>query len=211
MALCARRYRAPPLRPLPLWLVVIPVYTTTQIKVRVPASDLKGKCREPAYRSTDMPHWQRERMKTPCIGICSTTSLGDRVCRGCKRYGFEVINWNAYDDAAKRAVLSRIEKLVCQILESKLRIFSVPNLKLGLEQSRVSFNPELSPYCWLHNLLKKRQRDELSLQEYGAYVLPEYAHLSLRQLSEQIEEELLVLSDAHYQRYFATDRASGTR
>ena len=148
-------------------------------------------------------------MKTPCIGICSTTSLGDRVCRGCKRYGFEVINWNAYSDAEKGAVLSRIEKLVCQILESKLRIFSVPNLKLGLEQNRIPFDPSLSPYCWLHNLLKKRHREVTSLQEYGAYVLPEFAQLSLSQLSELIEEELLILSDAHYQRYFSLERASG--
>ncbi len=146
-------------------------------------------------------------MKTPCIGICSTTSLGDRVCRGCKRYAFEVIDWNRYDQDEKAAVLKRIEKLVCQILEDKLRIFSVPNLKLGLEQNRIPFNPDLSPYCWLHNLLKKRQRESFSLQEYGAYVLPEYAHLSMAQLSELIEEELLVLSDAHYQRYFLAERA----
>ncbi|MBU2098945.1 MAG: DUF1289 domain-containing protein, partial [Gammaproteobacteria bacterium] len=24
--------------------------------------------------------------KTPCIGICSTTSVGDKICRGCKRF-----------------------------------------------------------------------------------------------------------------------------
>jgi len=149
-------------------------------------------------------------MKTPCIGICSTTSLGDRVCRGCKRYGFEVINWNGYGDQEKVAVLKRIEKLVCQILESKLRIFSVPNLRLGLEQNRIPFDPELNPYCWLHNLIKKRHRDELNLQEYGAYVLPDYAELSLPQLSELIEEELLVLSDAHFQRYFSGREASGS-
>ncbi len=148
-------------------------------------------------------------MKTPCIGICSTTSLGDRVCRGCKRYAFEVIDWNAYGDEEKAAVLKRIEKLVCQILEDKLRIFSVPNLRLGLEQQRIPFNPELSPYCWLHNLLKKRQREAIPLHEFGVYVLPDYADLSVAQLGELIEEELLVLSDAHFQRYFVSERASG--
>ena len=35
-------------------------------------------------------------VKTPCIGICSTTSLGDKICRGCKRFNFEVIRWNSY-------------------------------------------------------------------------------------------------------------------
>lgn len=141
-------------------------------------------------------------VKTPCIGICSTTSLGDRVCRGCKRYGFEVINWNGYSDEEKTAVLKRIEKLVCQILESKCRIFSVPNLKIGLEQQRVPFDPGLSPYCWLHNLLKKKHAQLPGLQEFGAYVLPEFAHLSLTEISAMVEEELLLLSDAHFQRYY---------
>jgi len=149
-------------------------------------------------------------MKTPCIGICSTTSLGDRVCRGCKRYGFEVINWNAYAEQEKAAVLKRIEKLVCQILEGKLRIFSVPNLRLGLEQHRIPFDPELSPYCWLHNLLNKGKRETISLQEFGTYVLPDYAHLTLPRLCEQIDEELLLLSDAHFQRYFSATRATGS-
>ena len=30
------------------------------------------------------------RTRTPCVGICSTT-YGDDVCRGCKRFSFEVI------------------------------------------------------------------------------------------------------------------------
>ena len=62
--------------------------------------------------------------KTPCIGICSTTSLGDSICRGCKRYAFEVINWNSYEDNQKKAVLSRIEKFNTQIIENKLRFLA---------------------------------------------------------------------------------------
>ncbi|MEQ8409147.1 MAG: DUF1289 domain-containing protein [Gammaproteobacteria bacterium] len=141
-------------------------------------------------------------VKTPCIGICSTTSLGDKVCRGCKRYSFEVIAWNGYSADEKSAVLSRIEKLVCQILEHKLRIFSVPNLKLGLEQHSVPFDPTLSPYCWLHNLLRKRHQQISSLQDYGVYVLDEYAGLTLPALCQLIEEELRELCEAHFQRYY---------
>ena len=44
-------------------------------------------------------------IKTPCLGICSTTSVGDVVCRGCKRYAFEVIDWNGYDDEAMAAMV----------------------------------------------------------------------------------------------------------
>ncbi|NKB31890.1 MAG: DUF1289 domain-containing protein [Pseudomonadales bacterium] len=146
--------------------------------------------------------------KTPCIGICSTTSLGDAVCRGCKRYSFEVINWNAYDAASKDAVLKRIEKLICQILENKLRIFSVPNLKSGLERASIPFDDELSPYCWLHNLLKKNHRQIENLKDYGAYTLPPYEQHSLEQLCELIEQELLVLCQAHFDRYFELPRTS---
>ena len=88
-------------------------------------------------------------VQTPCIGICSTTSLGDMVCRGCKRYSFEVINWNGYDDVAKSAVLNRVEKLICQILENRFRIFSVPNLKSGLEKAQVPYDPSSVSYTHL--------------------------------------------------------------
>ena len=67
-------------------------------------------------------------VKTPCIGICSTTSLGDKICRGCKRFGFEVINWNRYSEDEKRAVLSRIDQLTSQIMAERFRIFSVTRL-----------------------------------------------------------------------------------
>lgn len=140
--------------------------------------------------------------KTPCIGICSTTSLGDAVCRGCKRYAFEVINWNGYDSNSKAAVLKRIETLVCQIVENKIRIFSVPNLKVAMEKVSVPFDTDLSPYCWLHNLLKKQHGQINELSEYGAYVLPEFEHLSLNDLCELIEQEILLLCHAHYERYF---------
>lgn len=146
--------------------------------------------------------------KTPCIGICSTTSLGDSVCRGCKRYSFEVINWNSYDLDSKTAVLKRTEKLICQILENKLRIFSVPNLKLGIEKANIPFNEELSPYCWLHNLLKKHHRQIENLKDYGAYALPGYEKLSIEEMCELIEQELLVLCQAHFDRYYEPPRVN---
>ena len=140
--------------------------------------------------------------KTPCIGICSTTSVCDAICRGCKRYSFEVINWNGYDAVSKAAVLKRIEKLVSQILETKIRIFSAPNLKSGLERAGVPFDSKLSPYCWLHNLLKKEHVQINDLTEYGAYVLPEFEKFSLTELCELIEQEILILCQAHFDRYF---------
>ncbi|PCJ28642.1 MAG: DUF1289 domain-containing protein [SAR86 cluster bacterium] len=145
-------------------------------------------------------------VKTPCLGICSTTSLGDAVCRGCKRYSFEVISWNSYDAAAKSAVLKRIEILNTQILENKLRIFSRANLKSGLTRFQIPFDESLSPFCWLHNLLKKGHQRIERLEEYGVHALPEFADLSLHELIELIDREILVLCEAHHARYFAQNR-----
>ena len=45
-------------------------------------------------------------VKTPCIGVCST-GIGDSVCRGCKRFSHEVIDWNSYSQEQKRIYRSR--------------------------------------------------------------------------------------------------------
>jgi len=45
--------------------------------------------------------------RTPCIGICSTT-YGDLVCRGCKRFSHEIVGWNGYDRGQRGAVWERL-------------------------------------------------------------------------------------------------------
>ena len=62
----------------------------------------------------------QKKTRTPCVGICSTT-YGDEVCRGCKRFYFEVINWNKYDEDEKDAIWTRLESLKTQIIYSKIK------------------------------------------------------------------------------------------
>lgn len=52
----------------------------------------------------------KSRRPTPCVGICSTT-YGDLVCRGCKRYAHEIIQWNAYSQQQQGAVWQRLVEL----------------------------------------------------------------------------------------------------
>ncbi len=142
-------------------------------------------------------------VKTPCIGICSTTSLGDRVCRGCKRYAAEVIHWNSYDETAKGAVLARIEQLVVQLLDSRFQITAPDRLRAELRRQKIPFNPDLSAFCWLHNLLKKGLDGIDRLESCGVRLQPAHAASDLASLSAQIDEELLCLSEAHFDRYIA--------
>lgn len=141
-------------------------------------------------------------VKTPCIGICSTTSVGDSICRGCKRFAAEVIEWNVYSDAEKAAVLARLSRLAEPLVEERFIIHAPRELAAGLKRLAVPFNEYLPPAIWLHNLLKKRHRALTELDSFGVLVRPSWQHLSLAELAEDVDRQLLVLCQAHLDRYF---------
>ncbi|HWL27851.1 MAG TPA: DUF1289 domain-containing protein [Burkholderiaceae bacterium] len=145
-------------------------------------------------------------VRTPCIGICSTTSVGDRICRGCKRFAFEVIHWNSYTEEQKRAVQARIDQFTSQLMADKFRIHSVTQLTDVLADFRVFYDPDLSPYFWLHQLLQKHAHRLSSLEEAGVSLQPAYRGWDLRDLLLLINEQLQVLSEAHYERYFQANQ-----
>ena len=141
-------------------------------------------------------------IQTPCIGICSTTSLGDKICRGCKRFNFEVIKWNSYSEEEKLAVLNRIDLLTEQILRNKFQIISVTKLQDVMHDFRFFYHPNLSPYCWLHGLLQKYSYRIQTLNEIGVELMPEYKNSSLDEVMSLDNDDLQLLSEAHFQRYF---------
>lgn len=47
---------------------------------------------------------EKDLTDSPCVGICSTTNLGDEICIGCHRTAQQVIDWNSYTDAEKIAI-----------------------------------------------------------------------------------------------------------
>ncbi len=141
-------------------------------------------------------------VRTPCIGVCSTTSLGDKICRGCKRFNFEVIHWNSYTDEQKLAVLRRIEQFTGQIMQNRFRITDVRRLQEVMDDFRLFYDPQLSPYCWLHALLQKRLHRLQSLGEAGVALLPPHQGRDVRDVLLEINEDLLALGEAHLERYF---------
>jgi len=48
-----------------------------------------------------------DRSKNPCIGKCST-SLGDKICKGCGRTFEEVDNWNRISQKEKELIIKRV-------------------------------------------------------------------------------------------------------
>lgn len=142
------------------------------------------------------------RIKTPCVGLCSTV-YGDLVCRGCKRFHHEVVNWNLYNDEEKRAVWLRLEILLVQVMAAKVDIFDPARLRLQLEQRQIRFVPEQSEYCWAYQLIARGARVINQLDAYGLVLLPEFRDWALPELRDAIDREFFLLSEAHYDRYIA--------
>lgn len=143
-----------------------------------------------------------QRIKTPCVGLCSTV-YGDTVCRGCKRFHHEIINWNLYSDEEKRAVWRRLEQLLVQVVEAKLEVFDPALLRGQLEQRQIRFVPEQSVYCWAYQLITRGSRVINRLEAYGLVLMPEFRDWPLPDLREAIDREFFLLSEAHYERYIA--------
>ena len=143
-------------------------------------------------------------VKTPCIGVCSTV-FGDEVCRGCKRFQNEVIDWNGYQDSQKIAVLSRLESLKTQIMESKISIVNKKLLQNQLDTLDIKYVIDDNPFCWVFDLLRQASQSIDSLQDFGV-VLKDGAENNLFELKKVIESELFSLSEAHFQRDFKIEK-----
>ena len=143
-------------------------------------------------------------VKTPCIGVCSTV-FGDEVCRGCKRFQNEVIDWNGYQDSQKIAVLSRLESLKTQIMESKISIVNKKLLQNQLDTLDIKYVIDDNPFCWVFDHLRQASQSIDSLQDFGV-VLKDGVENNLFELKKVIESELFSLSEAHFQRYFKIEK-----
>lgn len=55
------------------------------------------------------------------MGICSTT-YGDLVCRGCKRFAHEIVQWNGYEPHQQQQIWSRLQSLRDEVVEHTLSV-----------------------------------------------------------------------------------------
>lgn len=143
---------------------------------------------------------QQPPIKTPCIGVCST-GIGDSVCRGCKRFSHEVINWNGYSAEQKKAVDGRLSDFLSQCVRNKLTVTDKALLKWQMEVQQIRYVEQHDEYCWVFSLLKAGAGQISSPQDYGFEVELCYRQIPLSELREQIDYEFYILSEAHYERY----------
>ena len=142
-------------------------------------------------------------VKTPCIGVCST-GIGDSVCRGCKRFSHEVIDWNRYTPAQKLAVDTRWHEFLSQCVSNELRVTDRDLLRWQLDVQQIRYSAHHDEYCWAFSVLKAGAAQILDTRVFGFELDARYRDMTLVELREAIDQEFYTLSEAHYERYIAT-------
>jgi predicted Fe-S protein YdhL (DUF1289 family) len=141
------------------------------------------------------------RVPTPCVGLCSTT-YGDSVCRGCKRFAHEIVDWNRYDDQQKSAVLSRLTQLMLGVVGRYLLVTDVRRLQDALDSHSLRYRKDQPPECWAYDLFRQTRGQFARLADLGLSKNPEAEALSYGEIWNAMNSEYLAVSEGHYERYF---------
>ena len=145
-----------------------------------------------------MPKLQKKRSSTPCLGICSTT-FGDEVCKGCKRFAHEIVSWPKYSQEEREIVNDRLEKFKIQILQHRFAITDKNLFESMLEEKAINFNHSLDPLTWIFDLFRAAGSQTFDISNFGIKSLVQFNPKTIR---DEINNELLELSEAHHDRYF---------
>tara|TARA_B100000123_G_scaffold9164_1_gene6951 strand:- start:348 stop:794 length:447 start_codon:yes stop_codon:yes gene_type:complete len=145
-----------------------------------------------------MPKLQKKRSSTPCLGICSTT-FGDEVCKGCKRFAHEIVGWTKYSQGEREIVNDRLEKFKIQILQHRFAITDKNLFESMLEEKAINFNHSLDPLTWIFDLFRAAGSQTFDISNFGIKSLVQFNPKTIR---DEINNELLELSEAHHDRYF---------
>lgn len=143
-----------------------------------------------------------QRIPTPCIGVCST-SISDNVCRGCKRFAHEVIDWNAYSLEQKQLIDQRLNLFLVQVMADKFHIANQSLLEEQLKLQQIRYLPYKPPMVWLFALLRAGAGQIKNTMDFGFTIQAAYERYDLLQLRDMIDQEFFQLSEAHYDRYVA--------
>ena len=136
--------------------------------------------------------------RTPCVGICSTT-YGDLVCRGCKRFAHEIDQWNGYEGDQRVLVWQRLFKLREGAFSVHARIIDDEVLMNRAQGYRVPDLDILSPANVAYEVVRRAGRES----DFAALgIQPFQSASSASALYERIEQELYARSLAQYEHDF---------
>ena len=141
---------------------------------------------------------------TPCAGRCSTT-FGDNVCRGCRRFSHEIIHWNSYTPEQQLSIWTRLDIQLDQILIPMLPHANLAQVFAFLKLKRVRLFEHASTGRTLYHALKVCEKNIYLADESGLGIQSQ----QVKPLWQEFERRILSLAQASYD--FAWLRADGMK
>jgi predicted Fe-S protein YdhL (DUF1289 family) len=140
------------------------------------------------------------------VGICSTT-YGDLVCRGCKRFAHEIVQWNSYDAEQQQRVWQRLHELRDAVVLHHLSVSDAQAFRDACARHALEAEPGAAAIYALLGFLVKHEASlssvGLALCETaaGSAIGDAHGDVALRVL-QSIDAEVYARSTAHYERNF---------
>ncbi|RLZ11132.1 DUF1289 domain-containing protein [Acinetobacter sp. 2JN-4] len=139
---------------------------------------------------------------TPCAGRCSTV-FGDLVCRGCRRFNHEVIQWNTYNPEQRLAVWRRLDAQLDQILVPLLPDADLQHVEGFIHSRHIRILDTASAGRKLYHALKLCEKNKQLAHDSGLGV----ADKQVKPIWDEFERRVLALAKASYE--LAWLRANG--
>ncbi|MDH2653727.1 DUF1289 domain-containing protein [Acinetobacter baumannii] len=131
---------------------------------------------------------------TPCAGRCSTV-FGDQVCRGCRRFNHEVIQWNTYTAEQRLAVWKRLDDQLDQILVPMLPQANLQHVEGFILGKRVRLMDGASKGRKLYHALKICEKNKNLAHESGLGI----SEAQVKEVWTEFERRILALAKASYE------------
>lgn len=135
---------------------------------------------------------------TPCIGLCSTT-FGDLVCRGCKRFVHEIVGWNGFNVDARQRIRERLARLRDDAVMAHTRVIDKGQFHQVVASLRLT-NDESEAGMVFETL--RRSRGDRLLADLGLEAVDVTNGPTVAQLRKSVDYEFLLRSQAHYEYSF---------
>ena len=131
---------------------------------------------------------------TPCAGRCSTV-FGDLVCRGCRRFNHEVIQWNTYTAEQRLSVWKRLDVQLDQILVPLLPHANLQHIDGFIHSKHVRVLDTASKGRKLYHALKICEKNKHLAEESGLGI----QNAQVKPIWDEFERRVLALAKASYE------------
>lgn len=135
------------------------------------------------------------RVASPCVGLCSTT-VGDRVCRGCQRIDDEIRDWPALGGDEREQRMAELDALRVDVAGRHLSVVDADALEAQLVRHRIRFRAEQPPLSRAVELLRVGRDRIRDLSRYGLAPLEPLEPLDAATLHARLAADLLAAAEA---------------